>query len=217
MGRMARARRARAEVTLRLDHLVVRARTLEEGAAWVEAALGVPPGPGGRHEAMGTHNRLLSLGPDEYLEVIAIDPDARAPDGPRWFGLDGFDGPPALAAWVLAAGDLDRALAALPVGMGAPMDLARGALRWRMAPAPPGPVPSVIEWRTGPPAPGLPDGGCRLRRLSVAGPEAPALREILAPLMAPDPRLLFGAAGAPAMRAHLDTPSGPRTLDAAEP
>ena len=32
-----------------LDHLVVAARTLDEGAAWVEARLGVPMGPGGKH------------------------------------------------------------------------------------------------------------------------------------------------------------------------
>ena len=45
-----------------LDHLVVAARTLEEGAAWVEAALGVKTLPGGKHPLMGTHNRVLSIG-----------------------------------------------------------------------------------------------------------------------------------------------------------
>ena len=43
------------------DHLVVAARTLEEGAAWVEARLGVAPVPGGKHPTMGTHNRLLRI------------------------------------------------------------------------------------------------------------------------------------------------------------
>ena len=41
--------------------------------AWVS-----PLESGGRHPHMGTHNRLLSLGPDLYLEVIAVDPDARS-------------------------------------------------------------------------------------------------------------------------------------------
>jgi hypothetical protein len=59
-----------------LDHLVVAARTLEEGAAWVTGRLGVSMAPGGKHALMGTHNRLLSLGARAYLEVIAIDPDA---------------------------------------------------------------------------------------------------------------------------------------------
>jgi hypothetical protein len=44
-----------------LDHLVVLAATLDEGAAWCEATLGVAPGAGGRHALMGTHNRLLRI------------------------------------------------------------------------------------------------------------------------------------------------------------
>ena len=75
-----------------LDHLVIGAATLEQGAAWCEATFGVAPGPGGKHALMGTHNRLLSLAceafPRCYLEIIAIDPDAPAPARRRWFDLD---------------------------------------------------------------------------------------------------------------------------------
>jgi len=75
-----------------LDHLVIAAHTLEQGAAWCEATLGVAPGPGGRHTLFGTHNRLLRIdGPgfaNSYLEVIAIDPEAPPPGRARWFGLD---------------------------------------------------------------------------------------------------------------------------------
>lgn len=62
-----------------VDHLVVAAAGLDAGAAWLEAHLGAPLAPGGRHAAMGTHNRLLRLGPRLYLELIAIDPDAARP------------------------------------------------------------------------------------------------------------------------------------------
>ena len=62
-----------------LDHIAVAAESLAEGAAHVEAALGVPLSDVGVHDLMGTHNRLLSLGPGLYLEVIAIDPEARPP------------------------------------------------------------------------------------------------------------------------------------------
>jgi len=48
------------------DHLVVAARTLDEGAAWCEATLGVVPAPGGKHPLMATHNRLLAI--EEELE-----------------------------------------------------------------------------------------------------------------------------------------------------
>jgi Glyoxalase-like domain len=56
------------------------ANTLEEGAAWCEARIGITPGPGGKHALMGTHNRLIRINspenPTAYLEIIAIDSEA---------------------------------------------------------------------------------------------------------------------------------------------
>lgn len=66
--------------TLHLDHLVVAARTLDEGAQYVTEALGVEPAPGGRHPGMRTHNRLLSLWGGQYLEIIACEPEATGDD-----------------------------------------------------------------------------------------------------------------------------------------
>ena len=91
------------------DHLAVVAETLEAGVAHVEAALGVSMQPGGQHGFMGTHNRLMGLGPGFYLEVIAIDPAAARPPYPRWFNLDNFKGPPRLASWVCRTDDMDAA------------------------------------------------------------------------------------------------------------
>ena len=48
--------------TAMLDHLVVAADTLDQGAAYVRDRLGVSPAGGGTHVAMGTHNRVLKLG-----------------------------------------------------------------------------------------------------------------------------------------------------------
>ncbi|SMG46241.1 VOC family protein [Paraburkholderia susongensis] len=64
--------------SLSLDHLVISARTLEEGEQYVADALGVAPAGGGAHPLMRTHNRLLGLWGGVYLEVIAIDPHASA-------------------------------------------------------------------------------------------------------------------------------------------
>ena len=56
-----------------LDHLAIGCRDLDAGSRFTEALLGVPMASGGQHARYGTHNRLLSLGPDLYLEVIAPD------------------------------------------------------------------------------------------------------------------------------------------------
>ena len=201
---------------LDLDHLAVSAATLAQGVALIEALLGVQPAPGGVHPRMGTHNRLLSLGPGLYLEVIAIDPAAANPEHPRWFGLDRFEGPPRLTNWICRTDDLDAALGAAPKAMGPAVALSRGDFRWRFA-VPPGGIlpfddahPALIQWQ-GPahPAQALPDSGCRLRRLVVTHPQALALRQALAALT--DPRVEI-VAGDTAMMAEIDTPSGLRVL-----
>ena len=118
-------------VTLEIDHLVVAADRLADGVAYVEQSLGLRMQPGGKHPDMGTHNALLNLGPI-YLEVIAIDPNAPAPDHPRWFNLDHFSGPPRLTNWVARTDDLDAAIALAPPGIGTRRDLRRGDLSWSM-------------------------------------------------------------------------------------
>jgi hypothetical protein len=197
-------------VILRLDHLAVSAADLDAGAAAVEAALGLPLAPGGRHPHMGTHNRLLALG-DLYLEVIAIDPAAPAPAWPRWFALDAFAGPPRLTNWVAATDDLS----AVPEAVGRPVDLARSDYRWRMAVPETGRLPfdechpALIQWLGPHPAAALPDLGAGLARLVVSHPEAAALRAALAGLA--DPRVEI-VPGPPALRAEIDTPHGRRVL-----
>lgn len=202
---------------LRLDHLAVSCTALAEGVAAVEAALGVPLAPGGEHPTMGTHNRLLSLGPQEYLEVIAINPAAPAPGRPRWFDLDRFAGAPRLTNWVAAVEDMDAVLAASPAGTGVPVDLARSDFRWTMAVPEDGRLPfdgcfpALIRWQgVAHPAPRLPDHGIRLTGLTLIHPQADALRAALGALTR-DPRLTVES-GPVAMRAQFCTPDGDRTL-----
>jgi hypothetical protein len=162
-----------------LDHLVVVARTLDEGSAWIEKRLGMPPGEGGRHDFMGTHNRLLSLGPDVYLEVISVDPGASPPPRPRWFGLDCratrelMAKGPALIHWVERTDALEEAAAEA----GEEVDILafnRGPYRWRMALTRDGSLPgqgkrpTLIQWDSGHPAASLPHSGRKL--LSLGGP-----------------------------------------------
>ena len=180
-------------MSLALDHLVVAARTLEEGAEWLEARLGVAPRPGGRHAMMGTHNLLLSLGPQAYLEIIAIDPHAPAPARPRWFSLDepavrarGAKAP-GLAHWVVRADDLDAVRSGLGERVGEILEMSRGDYRWRIGVPPDGSLPeagafpTLIQWQgESHPAMALPDERCRIEWMAVRSPRAGAIEADLA-------------------------------------
>lgn len=153
------------------DHLAIAARSLEEGADWLEARLGVALEPGGKHPSMGTHNRLLSLGPREYLELIAIDPEARTPNHARWFGLDHFDGTPRVVGWVIRQHPLQA-----PEGTRI-AEASRDSLRWRITIPDAGQMPVAgampmrIDWGGGAhPADSLPDRGLRLTSLTLSAP-----------------------------------------------
>ncbi len=156
----------------RLDHITLTAPTLEAGADYVRRQLGVEPQPGGEHPHMGTHNRLLRLGEAMFLEVIAVNPAAPAPNRPRWFALDHLaaDATPRVAAWVAACEDIDAAVAAAaPLALGNIEAMTRGQASWRITiPADgslplQGVAPSLIQWTvTAHPASRLEDRGCTL-------------------------------------------------------
>ena len=186
-------------MSLALDHLVVAARTLEEGARWLEARIGVPTVAGGRHALMGTHNRLLALDGGAYLEVIAIDPEAPAPARARWFGLDDpgmawrLAAGPALVHWVARTDDIEGARSRHPGLVGEVLALSRGEYRWRIGVPPDGSLPAdgvfptLIQWEGDRhPAAALPASGCRLHRLALRAPGADRLRATLRDLGLPE-------------------------------
>lgn len=71
-----------------IDHLVYAVPNLEKGIAKLEKKLGVQAIVGGKHLTKGTHNALINLGNQSYLEVIAVDPDNQIIKEPRWMGVD---------------------------------------------------------------------------------------------------------------------------------
>ena len=94
-------------VKTQIDHIVVLARSLEQGVAWCEATLGITPETGGEHPQFGTHNRLFKIAtpgfPLAYFEIIAIKNIAvkavntpandqnkaqNSPKNSRWFDMD---------------------------------------------------------------------------------------------------------------------------------
>lgn len=205
-------------LNLKIDHLAVSADTLAEAVAHVEAALGVAMGPGGAHPQMGTHNRLISLGPGVYLEAIAIDPAAPAPGRPRWFDLDARSGPARLSNWIVRSEALTAALAQAPLGAGTPMALQRAGFKWTMAVPEDGKLPfggacpALIEWQgAAHPADRLPQSGCALKHLEVLHPDIEALLAGF-PALAGVSGVTFLAAPSPGLRATIATPFGLRVL-----
>src|SRR5690348_10244848 len=95
-------------------------------------------GAGGRHDLMGTHNRLLALGPGRFIEVIAIDREAARPLQPRWFELDTpamkarLEKGPALIHWVVRTDNIDAAIDAVGGARPQVLALSRGAFRWKI-------------------------------------------------------------------------------------
>jgi hypothetical protein len=172
-----------------LDHIVVASTRLDEGVEWVARQLGVPPQPGGRHVAMGTHNALLRLGPRAYLEIIAIDPEGARPDRARWFALDEpamharLAAGPALITWVLRCESLAGACARVPE-LGEILPMSRGDFRWKIAVPEDGSLPwagvlpAAIQWESGSdgtvlhPCDRLPESGCELLDLRLTHPAA---------------------------------------------
>ena len=60
---------------MHIDHVIYATADLGEAAARLEAEIGVSAVAGGRHEGLGTHNRIVPLG-GGYLELLAIcDPE----------------------------------------------------------------------------------------------------------------------------------------------
>lgn len=204
--------------SIALDHIAVVARSLDEGTTYVEAVLGTELSAGGKHAAMGTHNRLVSLGAHCYLEVIAIDPDAPKPQHRRWFNLDSYSGAPRLMNWVCSTDDLEAALDAAPPGSGTSMRLTRGDMVWHMGVTDFGrlpfddAMPALIDWGDSPhPNRRLPDHGLRLTRLDVFHPEAEALLRAYPPL-GTLPEVLVREGPEKRLLATISTPEGNRVL-----
>lgn len=96
-----------------IDHLAIAVADPDAAASALESALGLGPGGGGRHERLGTFNRLIWLG-DTYIELIGVfDPDLAAAS---WVGaptLRALAAGGGLATWAIATDAIDDDVRAL--------------------------------------------------------------------------------------------------------
>lgn len=149
-GRYARS------VLVSIDHLIIAVADLDEAAATLERSVGLGSTDGGRHDALGTANRLAWFG-DSYVELVTVvDPDVARRS---WLGaptLAALERGGGFAGWALRTDALDadvRAARATGARFGDPQPGERTRadgriVRWRLAlPGPIGPaeLPFLIE------------------------------------------------------------------------
>jgi hypothetical protein len=205
-----------------IDHFSVGADTLEQGTTFLKSALGVEIPRGSKHPMVATHNCVMQAGHECFMELIAIDPDAR-PTRSRWFS---FDEPatrrrlaerPRPLCWVVRTDNLDGIVRGSPIDLGETVKFQRGERSWRLTvPADghlpeQGLLPAFIEWSPGPhPSASQQDLGIRLRRIVLTTPEPARLLSTLKALNIDG--LADVREGPTHLGFELDTAGGPVTL-----
>jgi len=210
---------------LKLDHITVIAPSLAEGVEHVRNCLDLDIPFGQRHAYMGTYNHLLQLGDTVYLEIVAIDPEADAPDRRRWFGLDDqdkvrrdWDAGRRLRAWVARTDTIDAILATHGdlFGEKVPLPTVNSsfdfAIRRDGCLPLDGAAPSLIDRRGKPRTmTTMVDLGARLRSLILEHPDPAAVEALYRTLVVDRPPTIKMGSQL-RYRAHIETPAGPRGL-----
>jgi hypothetical protein len=121
-------------VLLGIDHVIFAVRDPDSAIDQLAALIGVAAGGGGRHEAHGTHNRLIWLG-DSYIELMGVYDEELA--GASWWGrqaLGVIEGGGGYMGLALATDDLAAdAPAGAEIVAGERMLADGRVVRWRIA------------------------------------------------------------------------------------
>ena len=159
----------------KLDHIVFGASSLEEGTNFIENKLAIKLSDIGYHDFMGTHNRVIKVDKDIYLEVISINPLSKAPNQERWFNLDcpklqqKLANSPQIIGYVIET-DNKEILKYFKV----PIKASRGNYKWKFAMPnfkseliQNGIIPSLISWKSKKPILQMKDNQFNLNKIEV--------------------------------------------------
>lgn len=176
-------------MTTEIDHLVIGAANLKQGVEYVKNILGVDIPYGGAHAKMGTHNHLMRLGKNTFLEIIAINNQINPPDNPRWFGLDDpfvrqkIELEPALLTWVVNTKSINELIRGAGFSLGSAELITRGELSWYFGLPEDGRLlgegmlPYAIEWQTDiHPSLNMANLDCNLCKIEIHHPYSQWLR-----------------------------------------
>jgi hypothetical protein len=179
-------------VNNKLDHYTIGADSLDQGIEYLSEALDVEILRGGKHVAMSRHNCVARVGVDNFLELIAIDPEAGDPGRIRWFSLDDkitkqklLDSPQPLC-WVVRTDNLDEVIANSPIDLGEVVLFTRGDRSWRLTVPSNGSlpwaglIPAFIEWSPGPhPSSAMQEIGITLDLINLGNSDPDRLKNLL--------------------------------------
>jgi hypothetical protein len=106
-----------------IDHLVIACADPDAAATELESNLGLSAGGGGRHDGLGTFNRIVWLADGSYLELIGVEDRgaaSRSQVGEAVVAtLDAHGG--GLATWALNDDGVELTVSALPDGTFGPV------------------------------------------------------------------------------------------------
>ena len=200
----------------RIDHIVIGAANLILGTNILETKLSTKFSPGGEHQIMGTHNKLLKLQSDIYLEVIANNPNVDKPSRRRWFSLDEartkekIKQSPRALCWVLEVDNIENTVKKCGYNPGEILQISRGELTWKIT-VPSngrlvdnGVLPTLIEWPSDQhPSKKLTNSKVSINKLSLFHPEAYKIKNIISDLIESD--LIHISEGPPKIELTLTT------------
>ena len=208
----------------KIDHIVIGTDNLISGTSILENKLNTKFLVGGEHKVMGTHNKLLKLQTEIYLEIIANNHNVKSPSHPRWFSLDELNTKekikksPRSLCWILAVNNIEDAVNNCGYYPGEILELSRDDLKWKVTVPTHGKLiengvlPFLIEWpKNIHPSKNLINSNVTLNKISLFHPEVNNIKKIINNLIQSDLINIFE--GLPKLEFHLTTKIGKIVID----
>ena len=208
-----------------IDHFMLLSPTADTALHYIQDKTGVTPVYGGEHSGMGTCNYLLSLGDQQYLEILApFEPATRTESDEPHDLVRACErlNVPKPHTFCVASDDLDRMATTLlknNIDTKGPFDMQRqhpvsGVLNWRLLTCFDNrfgaSFPFFIDWqecdhpgRTSP-------GGCELRDFRIRHPQHIALSSVFESIGI---RIPVHESQSPGMELVVSTPDGRVVID----
>lgn len=199
-----------------IDHIVYAVANLELSIEKFKKATGLEVYAGGEHPDWGTHNAIVRIGEQTYLEFLAKKKTGQPVHNQTWMGLDFLDGDK-ITRWALASKDVEQdvkylqkykqELATIVIGSRAIDE--HKMLNWLMTTVLPSPevepAPFLIDWKKSEhPTSAIPQN-CSIKSFIIEHAESEVLKKLLEKLQCP---IEIYPSHTTQLKLVLDTPKG---------